>query len=226
MLHAAHCGGILHHAEPAIPSRSSRLGWGGLPPPIRVRPIPVTKAKVRESGARDTRPQAPAKTNVRGSRSQRSGARPAVRVCRAGNRPYLPSLHRRSGGRSDSGRSAGVAGGPPHNCPTFYFLIGRSLGLTGLAAEIAIEGHRFIAESPSAIMLPPGFAHHHRLIEGGGWSFHVNVRPGYEESLMPAARDDSPAALHVNRLYQRAGSRRPEHHKLAPPGHRETGRVL
>lgn len=96
-----------------------------------------------------------------------------------------------------------------HNCPTFYVLIGRGLDLSGLAAEIVIEGCRFIAESPAAIMLPPGFAHHHRLTEGGGWSFHVNIRPDYEESLIPAAASDPrpPDTVRVNRLYQRAESR-------------------
>lgn len=93
-----------------------------------------------------------------------------------------------------------------HNCPTFYVLIGRSQDLTGLRAEIAIEGHRFIAESPSAIMLPPAFLHRHRLIQGGGWSFHVNVRPDYEESLIDPAPGESgrSAQVRVESLYRSA----------------------
>jgi hypothetical protein len=93
-----------------------------------------------------------------------------------------------------------------HNCPTFYVLIGRSQDLTGLSAEIVIEGHRFIAESPSAIMLPRAFMHRHRLIQGGGWSFHVNVRPDYEESLMDPAPGDSgrSARVRVESLYRSA----------------------
>lgn len=93
-----------------------------------------------------------------------------------------------------------------HNCPTFYVLIGQNPDLTGLAAEIVIEGRRFVAESPSTIMLPTGFLHHHRLTGGGGWSFHVNVRPDYEESLMDPK---SGAMRHVrgeevDRLYRQA----------------------
>lgn len=91
-----------------------------------------------------------------------------------------------------------------HNCATFYVLIGRTPDLTGLTAEVVIEGRRFVAESPSTIMLPPGFLHHHRLIEGGGWSFHVNTRPDYEESLLglPAAGDLRTVSLDT--VYRRA----------------------
>lgn len=71
-----------------------------------------------------------------------------------------------------------------HNCPTFYVLIGRSPDLTGLAAEVVIEGTAFVAESPAAILLPTGALHHHRLARGGGWSFHLNVRADYVESLL------------------------------------------
>ena len=71
-----------------------------------------------------------------------------------------------------------------HNCPTFYVLIGPNNDLSGLAAEIVVEGNTFIAEAPASIMLPTGALHHHRLIEGSGWSFHVNVRADYVESLM------------------------------------------
>src|SRR5262249_39976827 len=78
--------------------------------------------------------------------------------------------------------------------------------LTGLAAEIVIEGHLFAAESPSVILLPRGFLHHHRLTAGGGWSFHVNVRPDYEESLLDLEREAAPPArdVQVDRLYRRA----------------------
>jgi hypothetical protein len=93
-----------------------------------------------------------------------------------------------------------------HNCPTFYVLIGRNPDLTGLAAEIVIEGHSFVAKSPSAILLPTGFLHHHRLTAGGGWSFHVNVRPDYEESLLDLEPETAPPAreVRVDRLHRRA----------------------
>jgi hypothetical protein len=71
-----------------------------------------------------------------------------------------------------------------HNCPTFYVLIGRDSDLDGLAAEVVIEGTAFVAESPVAVLLPTGALHHHRLVRGGGWSFHVNVRADYVESLL------------------------------------------
>jgi mannose-6-phosphate isomerase-like protein (cupin superfamily) len=93
-----------------------------------------------------------------------------------------------------------------HNCPTFYVLIGQNPDLTGLTAEIVIEGRPFVAEAPSAIMLPAGFLHHHRLSAGSGWSFHVNVRPDYEESLMDLESDAMPHVgdVDVDRLYRRA----------------------
>ena len=93
-----------------------------------------------------------------------------------------------------------------HNCPTFYVLIGRNRDLTGLAAEIVIEGRSFVAESPSAIMLPKGFLHHHRLMRGGGWSFHVNVRADYEESLLDDGGNGAPrdVEVRVDRLYRGA----------------------
>jgi hypothetical protein len=71
-----------------------------------------------------------------------------------------------------------------HNCPTFYVLIGRNPDLTGLAAEVVIEGTVFRADAPAAVLLATGALHHHRLVQGGGWSFHVNVRPDYVESLL------------------------------------------
>jgi hypothetical protein len=71
-----------------------------------------------------------------------------------------------------------------HNCPTFYVLLGRNPDLTGLAAEVVIEGTAFLAEAPVAVLLPTAALHHHRLVRGGGWSFHVNVRPDYVESLL------------------------------------------
>ena len=93
-----------------------------------------------------------------------------------------------------------------HNCPTFYVLVGRNRDLTGLAAEIVVEGRSFVAESPSAIMLPRGFLHHHRLIRGGGWSFHVNVRADYEESLLDDGGQEMPGGVEVrvDRLYRGA----------------------
>ncbi|HLJ58440.1 MAG TPA: hypothetical protein VKZ50_01785 [bacterium] len=71
-----------------------------------------------------------------------------------------------------------------HNCPTFYLLIGRHADLTGLAAEIVIEGTQFVAEAPCAILLPTGKLHHHRLTAGSGWSFHLNTCSDYVDSLM------------------------------------------
>jgi hypothetical protein len=92
-----------------------------------------------------------------------------------------------------------------HNCPTFYVLIGGYPDLTGLAAEIVIEGQRFLAEAPAAIMLPTGFLHHHRLVSGSGWSFHVNVRHDYEESLMDDLVDGTrEVEVRVDRLYRKA----------------------
>src|SRR5262249_7978520 len=85
----------------------------------------------------------------------------------------------------------------PPNCTTFYVLIGRNPDLTGLAAEIVVEGHVFAAESPSVVLLPTGFLHHHRLTAGGGWSFHVNVRPDYEESLLDLEPETTPPARDV-----------------------------
>ena len=99
-----------------------------------------------------------------------------------------------------------------HNCPTFYVLIGPNPDLTGLAAEIVIEGRPFVAESPSAILLPTGYLHHHRLTAGGGWSLHVNVRPDYEESLLDFASGTAPPMREVglDRVYRRAELGGPE----------------
>jgi hypothetical protein len=94
-----------------------------------------------------------------------------------------------------------------HNCPTSYLLIGRNPDLTGLSAEVVIEGRAFRAESPSAILLPEGSLHHHRLVAGSGWSFHVNVRPDYEESLIMDDRHEPLLAapeVAVEQLYRTA----------------------
>ncbi|GEM_PF-6971159 len=70
-----------------------------------------------------------------------------------------------------------------HNCNTFYLFTGDREDLSGLRAVVTVEGRTFEARAPAAVLLPQYALHHYRLIEGSGWSFHVNLRGDYEESL-------------------------------------------
>ena len=93
-----------------------------------------------------------------------------------------------------------------HNCPTFYVLIGEDRDLAGLAAEVVIGGMTFLAEAPAAVMIPPATLHHYRLFKGSGWSFHVNVRPDYVESLLPEGAGGAPGGgpPRLDEVYRKA----------------------
>ncbi|MBI2951612.1 hypothetical protein HYY27_05925 [bacterium] len=101
-----------------------------------------------------------------------------------------------------------------HNCNTFYLFVGDREDLSGLRAVVTVEGQTFEARAPAAVLLPEYALHHYRLIEGSGWSFHVNLRGDYEESLAApgdadAAEVPTPAVEDVYKLARRQGGGRP-----------------
>ena len=79
-----------------------------------------------------------------------------------------------------------------HNCNTFYAYIGDRDDLSGLRATVTVEGQTFVADAPSAVLIPQYALHHYKLTEGSGWSFHINLRSDYEESIaLPGEADAS-----------------------------------
>ena len=44
-----------------------------------------------------------------------------------------------------------------HNCNSYYLFIGDNEDLSGLEAEIVIEGNKKIIESPSSVVIPSNF---------------------------------------------------------------------
>ena len=79
-----------------------------------------------------------------------------------------------------------------HNCNTFYVFSGDRDDLSGLRAIVTVEGKTFEAHAPATVLIPQYTLHHYKLVEGSGWSFHVNLRGDYEESL--AAPGDTDAS--------------------------------
>jgi hypothetical protein len=53
-------------------------------------------------------------------------------------------------------------------------------------------------------MLPPGISSPSRLTTGSGWSFHVNTRPDYEQSLLDAPPGGPAHGVDLERVYRRA----------------------
>lgn len=95
-----------------------------------------------------------------------------------------------------------------HNCNTFYVFTGDREDLSGLRAVVTVEGQTFEARAPAAVLLPQYALHHYKLIEGSGWSFHVNLRGDYEESLaapgeVDALRIPTPAVEGVYKIARR-----------------------
>jgi hypothetical protein len=81
-----------------------------------------------------------------------------------------------------------------HNCNTFYVFTGDREDLSGLRAVVTVEGQTFEVQAPSAVLLPQYALHHYKLVEGSGWSFHVNLRGDYEDSLAAPGEVD-PASV-------------------------------
>ena len=97
-----------------------------------------------------------------------------------------------------------------HNCHTFYVFIGDRGDLSGLRSIVTVERQTFEAHAPVAVLLPKYALHHYRLAEGSGWSFHINLRGDYEESLAELGEVDTsdipaPIVEEICRAAQRLG---------------------
>ena len=96
-----------------------------------------------------------------------------------------------------------------HNCNTFYVYTGDGGDLSGLRAVVTLEGRTFEVAAPAVVLIPKYALHHYRLIAGSGWSFHVNVRGDYEESIAAPGEVDpasvsAPVEKAVHKVAQRA----------------------
>ena len=82
-----------------------------------------------------------------------------------------------------------------HNCNSFYVFAGNASELSGLRAEVSIEGVLHNVASPCAAMVPAGALHHYRLTGGAGWFFHINLCPSYADSLCAPETSVKPPAI-------------------------------
>ena len=95
-----------------------------------------------------------------------------------------------------------------HNCNTFYVFLGDREDLSGLRSTVTIEGRTFDVHAPAVVMIPQYTLHHYRLVDGSGWSFHVNLRGDYEASLtgpgeVDTSRIPAPAVEDVYKAAER-----------------------
>lgn len=93
-----------------------------------------------------------------------------------------------------------------HKTNSFYLFVGDKDDLGGLEARINIDGKEFVAESPSAVMIPKYSLHNYKLTNGSGWFFHINLCADYNKSL---ASDDeigsqTTSNVQINELYNKA----------------------
>lgn len=65
---------------------------------------------------------------------------------------------------------------------TFIFL-GNNLDLTGLRAEVVLNGERFEINSPATVYIPAGLVHSYRLSAGSGFFIHTVLGGNYEDTL-------------------------------------------
>ncbi len=80
-----------------------------------------------------------------------------------------------------------------HNVASIYLFLGDGEGLTGLRAEVTLDGERHEVSSPATVYIPAGIVHSSRLTRGAGHFCHIILSGDYADSLMaPVA---GPAAL-------------------------------
>ena len=97
-----------------------------------------------------------------------------------------------------------------HNCNTFYVFIGDRDNFSGICAVVTVEGRSVEVHAPAAVLIPQSSLHHYRLVEGSGWSFHINLRGDYEESLATPGEVDAsdipaPAVEDIHKAAERQG---------------------
>lgn len=71
-----------------------------------------------------------------------------------------------------------------HICDSYYLFIGNKPDLTGLKAEVVIDGKKSNVASPAAAYVPERVLHHYRLIGGSGKFFNIVPKGNYNESLL------------------------------------------
>lgn len=71
-----------------------------------------------------------------------------------------------------------------HNCDTYHLFIGNQPDLSGLRAEMVIDGQKSAIESPAAVHVPKGIPHCYRLIGGSGKFFNIVPVGSYNDSLI------------------------------------------
>ena len=75
-----------------------------------------------------------------------------------------------------------------HNCDSYHLFIGNNDDLTGLKAEVEINGKTQIVESPAAVFIPPKTPHKYRVIEGSGVFGNILPKGDYNRTLLPSPK--------------------------------------
>jgi len=69
-----------------------------------------------------------------------------------------------------------------HECDSKFLFIGDNDDLTGLKAEVTLNGEVHPVDSPTAVFIPKGLPHSVRLLEGSGKFVNTLVCSDYNES--------------------------------------------
>jgi len=71
-----------------------------------------------------------------------------------------------------------------HIVDSLFVFLGSSHDLTGLVAEVTVDGEVFIVESPCAVLIPSGKQHTYRFCNGSGIFLNYVLAGNYNNSLL------------------------------------------
>jgi 2-isopropylmalate synthase len=69
-----------------------------------------------------------------------------------------------------------------HDCDSKFLFMGDEDDMTGLKAEVMLDGDRHVIESPAAVFIPKGLPHSVKLLEGSGKFVNTLLCGDYNES--------------------------------------------
>ena len=70
-----------------------------------------------------------------------------------------------------------------HTVPSLYSFIGIDDDLTGLEAEVTLDGTSYVVSSPGSVYIPAETMHTYRILSGTGFFVHTVCHANYDDSL-------------------------------------------